>query len=54
VIDLRGRWRANFHGLEFQPTNMVLFINALTNDVHDSGTIKSQGLWDKIKGVFKK
>jgi protein SCO1/2 len=54
VIDLRGRWRANFHGLEFQPTNMVLFINDLTNDVHDSRTIKSQSLWDKIKGVFKK
>ena len=36
VIDLEGRWRANFHGLKFHPTNLVLFINALTNDVHDS------------------
>ena len=34
VIDLEGRWRANFHGLAFQPLNLVLFINALTNDVH--------------------
>ena len=34
VIDREGRWRANFHGLKFQPTNLVLFINALTNDVH--------------------
>ena len=34
VIDREGRWRANFHGLKFQPVNLVLFINALTNDVH--------------------
>ena len=34
VIYLEGRWRANFYGLKFQPINLVLFINALTNDVH--------------------
>ena len=34
VIDREGRWRANFHGLKFQPVNLVLFINALTNDTH--------------------
>ncbi len=34
VIDREGRWRANFHGLRFQPTNLVLFINALVNDEH--------------------
>ena len=34
VIDREGRWRANFHGLKFQPVNLVLFINALTNDIH--------------------
>ena len=33
VIELEGRWRANFYGLKFQPVNLVLFINALTNDI---------------------
>lgn len=41
VIDMAGRWRANFHGLKFQSTNLVLFINALTNDVH--GAIMGNG-----------
>ena len=37
VIDEQGRWRANFHGLRFNPTSMVVFINALTNDHHHDG-----------------
>jgi len=32
VIDKQGRWRGNFHGLRFDPVNLVLFINALVND----------------------
>ena len=32
VVDRAGRWRANFHGLKFKPINLVLFLNALTND----------------------
>ena len=34
VIDREWRWRANFYGLKFGPTNLVLFINALTNENH--------------------
>lgn len=51
VIDREGRWRANFHGLEFEPTNLVLFINALVNDTgrphHDA-----PGFWDKLRELF--
>ncbi len=47
VIDRDGRWRANFHGLRFDPTNLVLFVNALVNDVHEE-----QGLWDRIWNLF--
>ena len=36
VIGRQGHWRANFHGLKFSPTNLVLFINALVNDVHNA------------------
>ena len=25
VIDKQGRWRANFHGLKFEPANLVVF-----------------------------
>jgi protein SCO1/2 len=50
VIDRKGRWRANFHGLRFDPTNLVLFINALTNDVYEDHHEK--GFWDKIKKMF--
>lgn len=33
VIDKDGRWRGNFHGLKFDPVNLITFVNALTNDV---------------------
>ena len=47
VIDRDGRWRANFHGLRFDPTNLVLFVNALVNDAHEE-----QGLWERIWNLF--
>ena len=50
VIDREGQWRANFHGLQFDPTNLVLFVNALVNDVHPAGQEKS--LWESIKQLF--
>lgn len=31
VIDRNGVWKANFHGLRFDPVNLVTFVNALTN-----------------------
>ncbi len=34
AIDKSGRLRARFHGLKFEPTNLLVFINALTNDAH--------------------
>jgi protein SCO1/2 len=52
VFDKEGRWRANFHGLRFEPTNLVLFINALVNDTAAPHGHSEQSLWDKVKGVF--
>ncbi len=34
IIDYEGRIRARFHGLKWNQINMVVYINALTNDVH--------------------
>jgi protein SCO1/2 len=51
VIDMNGRWRANFHGLKFQPTNLVLFVNALTNDVHKVPE-HQRSFWDRVRELF--
>ena len=46
VIGKYGRWQGNFHGLEFQSVNMLMFINALTNDYDKP----QPALWDRIWG----
>lgn len=52
VIDREGRWRANFHGLKFDPTNFVLFVNALVNDTHEPGAHGERSFWDKVRELF--
>ncbi len=52
IIDREGRWRANFHGLKFQPTNLVVFVNALTNDAHGPDVPPEPNLWQKLKNMF--
>jgi protein SCO1 len=51
VIDREGRWQANFHGLEFEPTNLVLYINALTHP-HAEERRSSPSRWDRIVNLF--
>ncbi len=34
LIAKSGNLRARYHGLEFNRTNMIVHINALTNDTH--------------------
>jgi protein SCO1 len=50
VIDREGRWRGNFHGLKFEPMNMVVFVNALVNDVHPEQP--EGGFWQWLKALF--
>ncbi|MFQ5567684.1 MAG: SCO family protein [Paracoccaceae bacterium] len=52
VIDMTGGWRANFYGLRFDPTNMVLFINALTNDSANPHGPSEPSLWEQVKELF--
>ena len=52
IIDRQGQWRANFYGLRFEPTNIVLFINALVNETATPHGHGEQSLWDKMKGLF--
>ena len=52
VIDQNGKWVANFHGLGFEPTNLVLFINGLTNanvPHHEAGPAS---FWEHVQSWF--
>ena len=51
VIDKEGRWRANFHGLKFEPSNLVIFVNALVNDF-DKHSQAKPSLWNRLKSWF--
>ena len=52
VIDREGQWQANFHGLEFEPTNLVVYVNALVNDAGTSHAHEPQSFWEAIRGWF--
>ena len=52
VIDREGRWRGNFHGLKFDPTNLVVFVNALVNDYQDHRRKSEPSLWERFRRLF--
>ncbi|WP_256753977.1 SCO family protein [Mesorhizobium sp. Mes31] len=52
LIDKEGRWRANFHGLNFASVNLVTFVNALTNDVERPHHEQDEGWLAKLKDLF--
>ena len=52
VIDKQGRWRANFHGMDFQDINLVTFVNALTNNVDHPHTEPDKGWLEKLKSFL--
>lgn len=52
VIDQDGVLRARFHGLEFQPVNLVMFVNALTNHLQKLHEERQPTLWERLKMLF--
>jgi protein SCO1/2 len=48
VIDRQGRWKANFHGLQFDPVNLVTLVNALTNDTSRPHGHGESSWWDRM------
>lgn len=52
IIDKDGRWRANFHGLKFDTTNLLVYINALANDEHGAESAEEGGFWDSVRELF--
>jgi protein SCO1/2 len=53
VIDRNGQWVANFHGLRFDPTSLVIFVNALVNDIAVHGEAQERSVWETIRSVFQ-
>lgn len=52
VIDGEGRWRANFHGLDWKPEHLITFIRALATGDYSVETGWSSWVWHKIKTLF--
>lgn len=52
VIDREGILRANFHGLGFEPTNLVLFINGLVNASVPHQEPQPPTVWERIRSLF--
>ena len=57
VIDSAGMLRARFFGLKFDPLNLVIYVNALTNDHHENQTTgtpagAAPSLWQTVKGLL--
>jgi protein SCO1/2 len=53
VINREGRWQANFHGLKFDPSNLVVFVNALVNDVHKPHKEPEPSWRERLKSRFE-
>lgn len=53
VIDRDGRLAAKFHGLRFEPVNMVLYINGLINAPHEADEAADEGWWDSVTGLLQ-
>ena len=52
VIDREGVLRANFHGLQFQPVNLVLFVNGLINANAPHQESPAPSVWDRVRSWF--
>jgi protein SCO1/2 len=52
VIDQNGRWRGNFHGLEFSDVNLVQFVNGLINVQVPHHENESSSFWARIRSWF--
>ena len=51
VIDRGGRIAAKFHGLHFEPLNLVLYINGLTNMPPEKAA--ETGWWDRLRSLVR-
>lgn len=53
LIDTAGKWRANFHGLQFESVNLVLYLNGLVNEQQRPHGHGSASFWDRVRGFLR-
>jgi protein SCO1 len=51
LIDRAGVMRARYHGLKFNPTNMIVHINALTHDDHPDVSSETS-FWKSVRSLL--
>ncbi|MBN8907183.1 MAG: SCO family protein [Rhodospirillales bacterium] len=51
VIDGAGRWRGNFHGLDWKPERLVMLMTELANHDH-AGKEPSSSFWKRITDLL--
>lgn len=54
VVDSAGMLRARFYGVNYEPLNLIVYVNALTNDHHEleppaPATSSAGALWQSLK-----
>lgn len=52
VIDRGGRLAAKFHGLRFEPVNMVLYLNGLINNASTAEPPAEKGWLEQLTDWF--
>lgn len=52
VIDQKGYWRGNFHGLQFSTVNLVVFVNGLINTQIPHHNEGNESIWNHIRSWF--
>jgi len=58
IIGINGRWSGDFNGVEFNATNLIILVNALTNvnsaenDGHADQIDAPQGFWKNLSGFL--
>ncbi|MCH8098281.1 MAG: SCO family protein [Proteobacteria bacterium] len=56
LIDARGRLRARYFGLKFDPVNLIVHINGLLHEDHhedrNKGGPEAPSLWERFMGLF--
>lgn len=52
VIDRGSRLAARFHGLCFEPVNMVLYVNGIINNTHAPEPSVDQTSWERLTNWF--
>lgn len=53
IIDRNGRFAAKFHGLRFEPVNLVLYLNGLMNNWRTPNEPAAASWWEQLKGLFE-